>query len=186
MGKVDDNVTSYFNKIYDSTSQKALAFITAKCGNNEDIGDILQETYMELYSVLLEKGCDFIDNDEAFVINIAKRKIYKHYSSLEKKKDDLSLSVFTNDNGEVNLDITPDEFDIEESVCTSELIEEISNTIKTKSKEIQKIFYLRFSLDLPINEIAELMETSESNIKNKLYRTIKELRKIYAGKGEVI
>lgn len=186
MGKSDSNVTSAFNKIYDSTSKSALAYITAKCGNNEDIGDILQETYMELYSVMLKKGTDFIENDEAFVLNIAKRKIYKHYSSLEKAKADLSLSVFTNDNGEINLDITPDEFDLEDSMCTNELVLEISDTLKTKSKEIQKIFYLRFSLDLPISEIAELMEERESSIKNKLYRTIKELRKIYAGKGEVI
>ncbi len=186
MGNSSVDVTSEFNKIYESTANKALAYISAKCGNPDDVGDILQETYMELYSVMLDKGCGFIDNEEAFVIDIAKKKIYKHYTALERKKADLSLTMLTNDNGEVNLDIAPEEFDIDDSLCTKELVEEISETLKTKSKEIRKIFFMRFSLDLPINEIAQLLGTNESNVKNKLYRTIKELREIYAGKGEFV
>ena len=186
MGKRGGDATAVFNKIYDSTTQAALAYISAKCGNMEDVGDILQETYMEVYSTLCEKGSDFIDNDEAFVINIAKRKIYKHYNNLEKSKADLSLTVLTNDNGEVNLDLQPDDMDIEDSICTNELVEEIHKYLKKKSQEIQRIFFLRFSLDLSISEIAELMELNDSYIKNKLYRTIGEIRQFYKEKGDNI
>lgn len=186
MGKSDRDVTSAFNKIYDSTSKFALNYITAKCGNTDDIGDILQETYMEVYSIMLDKGADFIDNDEAFVINIAKNKIYKYYSKLEKAKADLSLSVITNDNGEININLNPEEVDIDDSICDKALIDEIEKHIKSKSTEIQKIFFMRFSLDLSITEIANLLDKKESHIKNKLYRTINELRELYAGKGEIL
>lgn len=186
MGKSGGDATSVFNKIYDNTTQAALAYITAKCGNMDDVGDILQETYMELYSMLCEKGTDFIENDEAFVINIAKKKIYKHYNSIQRSKADLSLSVLTNDNGEVNLDLQPDEMDIEDSLCTNELVEEIHAILKKKSQEIQKIFFLRFTLELSISDISELMGKKESHIKNKLYRTISEIRQLYNEKGDSI
>lgn len=186
MGRRGVDVTSVFNEIYDSTTPAALRYISAKCGNMEDVSDILQETYMEVYSTLLEKGKDFIENDEAFVINIAKQKIFKHYNKIQNFPEEMSLSVFENDNGEVNLDLQPDEFDIEDSLCTKELVGEIQEFLKSKSDSIQKIFFLRFSLDLSIDEIAELMDESQSGIKNKLYRTIKELRKIYQGKGGAV
>lgn len=186
MGISGGDATAVFNKIYDSTTQAALAFITAKCGNMEDVSDILQETYMEVYSTLCNKGSDFIDNDEAFVINIAKRKIYKHYTNIQRAKEDLSLSVITNDNGEINLDLQPDEMDIEDSLCTNELVEEIWKIINKKPQDIQRIFFLRFSLDLSIKEISELMEIKESQIKNKLYRTINEIRQLYKEKGDSI
>ena len=187
MSNSGSNVTSVFNKIYDSTNKKILAFIAAKCGNIDDMNDILQETYMELYSTLLEKGADFIENDEAFVTNIAKHKIYKHYTVLQRMKSDLSLSVFTNENGEITLDLQSEDMDIEDSICTNELVDEIEEIIAGKSQEIRKIFFLRFSLDLTIGDIAKLMKVKESYIKNKLYRTISEIREIYKTKGgEVI
>ncbi len=181
----ENTVTSRFNEIYDATNKQALTFITAKCGNVDDISDILQETYMEVYKVLGEKGADYIENDEAFVIRIAKQKVYKHYSALEKRKSDLSLTVMTGGEEIDLLDEIPDEMDLEDSVCNSELVEQIGAYIKKKPQDIRRIFYLRFSLDLSIKEIAEMMETSESNIKNKLYRTINEIRDFY-GKGEAV
>lgn len=186
MGKRGKDVTSVFNEIYDATTTAALKYISSKCGDMEDISDILQDTYMEVYSTILEKGTDFIKNDEAFVINIAKKKIFKHYNKIQSINAEILLSAFEGDNGEITLDLQPDEFDIEDSVCTNELVEEIQDYVKTKPIDIQKIFFLRFSLDLSINEIASLMDEKESNVKNKLYRTIREIREIYREKGEVI
>ena len=57
---VDQNTTTLFNDIYDSTKRKILVYITAKCGNTADIHDIFQETYMELYSILAKKGPAYI------------------------------------------------------------------------------------------------------------------------------
>ena len=185
MGNVDNNITSLFNEIYDLTNRQTLAFITAKCGNIEEINDILQETYMELYKCLLSKGEDYIENVEAFVINIAKQKIYRHFTLLQRVKANLSLSEVTGKEEKTVFDDTDWEIDVEDSVCTNETIEEIERILATKPQEIRKIFFLRFSLDLSLSEIASLMNLGESSVKNKLYRTIKEIRSIYATeKGE--
>lgn len=38
------------------------------------------------------------------------------------------------------------------------------------------MFYLYFVLDLKISDISKELDISESNVKHKLYRTIKELK----------
>ncbi len=186
MRVVEKSTVSRFNEIYDATNRKTLAYIAAKCGNISDMYDILQETYMELYSVLSSKGADYIENDEAFVINIAKQKIYKHYTLMQRFKADLSLSVAVNEE-ETNIFETDfEEMTLEDEICTNQLVDEIERYIAKKPQEIRRIFFLRFSLDRSIDEIAELMSLKPSSVKNKLYRTINEIRAFYSQSGETI
>jgi len=56
--------------------------------------------------------------------------------------------------------------------------------VQSKSKEVQKIFYLFYMGGLTIPEITKELSCSESNVKNKLYRTVKEIRTIYKKGGD--
>ena len=181
-----DNITARFNEIYNSTQSSTLAYIAAKCSDMADINDIFQETYMELYRVMLKKGTEYIRNEEAFAIKIAKQRVYRHYSMFGKVKADIPLSSFSAADEKEIYDIENCEETIDDALCTKELVDEIESYLKTKPQDIQKVFFLRFSLDLQISEIARLMNTSESQIKNKLYRTIKEIRTFYTQKEEAI
>ena len=78
------DTASRFDEIYNSTNKAVLAFITAKCGRIADVGDIFQETYMELYRLLDKRGTDYITNEKALVLRIAKRKVARYYSFLEQ------------------------------------------------------------------------------------------------------
>lgn len=186
MSMGENSVVSRFNEIYDATNQKTLAFIAAKCGNISDMQDILQETYMELYSVLSSKGADYIESDEAFVINIAKQKIYKHYTIAQRFKSDLSLSVVVNEEETNIFEADFEEMTLEDEICNNQLVDEIEKYIAKKPQEIRRIFFLRFSLDRSIEEIAALMSMKPSSVKNKLYRTINEIRALYPKRGEAI
>lgn len=169
-----------FNEIYDFTNRKVLAAITAKCGNLADIGDIFQETYLELFAILSKRGTDFIQNDEAFVMRIARHKIYRHYSLLKKLSRFVPNAVDSEEGTETNLaDYEPISVDIEESVVNSMLVEDIRRQLDTKPDDIRRIFTLFYSLGQTIPEIALLLGISESNVKHKLYRTLKELREVY-------
>ena len=42
-----------FKKIYDSTYNKLIKYIACRCNNINDVDDILQETYLAFYKVLL-------------------------------------------------------------------------------------------------------------------------------------
>lgn len=179
---VDQTIITVFNSIYDSTRQKALIYITAKCNNPDDICDIFQETYTELFSVLSRRGVNYIKDQEAFVIKLAKQKIYRHYTLAQKLKifvPMISASQVNEETIELS-DIDTFDFTIEEHMVNRQLLLDINDFLKHKSPLINKIFYLYYSLDLTIPQIAKELGLTESNVKNKLYRTLSELRKHFS------
>jgi RNA polymerase sigma-70 factor (ECF subfamily) len=148
-----------------------------KCGHTADIGDIFQDTYMELYQVLSRREADYIKNDKAFVLRIAKRKIARYYSLLERFKVFVSMTATNGDGEEFELsDLEADAFMTEDFVVNQALLEAAGQFIRQKPEEVKKVFYLFYDLGLTIPEIAETLKMRESNVKNKLYRTLKELR----------
>lgn len=175
----------FFNESWDQSHRKILGYITAKCGNPEDIEDIFQETFTEFYRVLQRKGCDYIQNSEAFLMQIAKRKIYKYYSFREKLAFVVPKTQRNDEGEEYDLtDLDLDRFTVEDEIVTRDMMDRVSSFLKQKPPDVRKIFYLFYVMDFKIREIASLMDITESNVKHKLYRTLKELREIYAGKED--
>lgn len=64
-------------------------------------------------------------------------------------------------------------------------ISDIFQDTYTKPQIVQKIFLLRYSLDMTIPEIAKLLSVGESYVKNILYRTINQLRELYVRKDGI-
>jgi RNA polymerase sigma-70 factor (ECF subfamily) len=173
------NAASRFGEIYDSTSKAVLAFITSKCGSTDDISDIFQETYMELYKVLDKRGAEYIQNEKAFILRIAKRKIARYYSLLDRLRIFVSMSTTNEDGEEVNLsDLQASAFMTEDFVINRDLLENVRQFISSRPEEVQKVFYLMYDVDMTIPEIAQALSISESSVKNKLYRTLKEIRNL--------
>lgn len=166
-----------FNEIYDSTNKVALTLITAKCCNIEDINDIFQETYAEIFAVIDKKGIDYIENPEAFVRRIVKQKIYRYYSATQRLKMQISIIQTDKDGKEFDIsDSVIDELSIEENYILTERIDEVREFLKNKPILTRKVFHLFYSLDKTIPEIAELLEVGQSTVKNHIYRTLKEVR----------
>ena len=65
-----------FNEIYDNTYQSVLHYVVCKCANLSDVNDIVQEVYIEAYKKIIIKHK--IKNTKAYVIGIAKHKIYQY------------------------------------------------------------------------------------------------------------
>ena len=172
-------IASRFDEIYDSTHKAVLAFITAKCGRTADISDIFQETYMELYSLLINRGAKYVTHEKALVLKIAKRKLFRHYSMSERLKIFVPMTS-TDENGiEVDLaDFEADSFLTEDFAVNADLLDSAREFLNSKPEDVQKVFHLTYDVGLTIYEVAQTMSMSESNVKNKLYRTLKELRSL--------
>ena len=171
------DAASRFDEIYDSTKKAALAYITVKCGRTDDISDIFQDAYMELYQILLRRGADYVTNDKAFVMSIVKRKIAGYYSLLERLRLFISMTAINEDGEEVDLsELEPDGFLTEDFAVNRILLDSARQYIRQKPEIVQKVFYLYYSVGLKITEISKVIGISESNVKHKLYRTLKELR----------
>ncbi|MCL1791433.1 MAG: RNA polymerase sigma factor [Peptococcaceae bacterium] len=179
----DPDIASLFNEIYSSTNKATLAFITAKCRHTADISDIFQDTYMELYNALAKRGAGYVTNTKALVLRIASRKIAKYYSWLERLRmrelpnSPIYVSEDSTDDDEMALsDFAADSFLTEDFAVNQILLESAKAFIHSKPEDVQKVFYLMYDVDLTIPEIARILDIGESNVKNKLYRTLKELR----------
>lgn len=161
-----------FNNIYDKTYNQVLKYVVCKCSNMEDVNDIIQETYLEVYNAITKKKN--INNFDKYIIGIAKNKIKQHYNLLYKIQ---IISLFNNKNNELKLlDNIKSDIDIEEIILKTSDIDSIWEYLKSKKIIIQRIFYLYYELDLTIKEISKQLEISESYTKNCLYRTLKELQ----------
>jgi RNA polymerase sigma-70 factor (ECF subfamily) len=162
-----------FEKAFEETYNKVFAFVLSKSGSYEDAEDIVQETYAELFLVIKKKGANYVKNAMQFVLHLAKKKLAAYY----KKKKRSKTPVVYDENEANGLEV--EGLDIEITYIRHEAVGEIWQTLKAKPIDIQKIFALYYYADQTLAEIARLMEMTESNVKHKLYRTLKELRKIY-------
>jgi len=112
-------------------------------------------------------------------MRIAKRKIAKHYSFLERLKSFVSIAFASEDDEEADFsEFQAADFSTEEFAVNNIMLENARQFIKSKPDDVRKVFYLMYDIDLTIPEIAQMLSMSESNVKNKLYRTLKELRKL--------
>ena len=160
-----------FEGIYNKTYNKILKYVICHCSNIEDVNDIIQETYLELYSAILKEK--EIDNYEYYLYGIAKNKIKKYYHILYRIK---TISLFNSKDDIDLLDTIKSDIDIEKIVIKTSNIELIWTYLNKKKIIIQKIFYLYYQLDMKIKDISKELNIKESYTKNCLYRTLKELQ----------
>ena len=171
------NIASRFEEIYRNTEKAVLTFITVKCGRVADINDIFQDTYLELYQILLKRGVEYITNERALVLKIARQKVAKYYSLMDRLKQFTSFATKDGYGEEVNLtDTEADGFLLEEFVVNQMTLDTVRQLIEKKPEDVKRIFYLYYDVELKISEIAKELSMSESSVKNKLYRTLKDLK----------
>lgn len=151
-----------FNTLYDLTYPKVLKYVICHCNNISDVEDLLQNIYYEVFKKTKKI------NHESYVLGIAKNKVNEFY----RKKYKTQQISFNEE-----LELIESEIDVSKDIQLHLDVEEIWNFLKSKPVIISKIFYLYFYLDLTIQEIADELNLNQSNVKNHLYRTLKELRK---------
>ena len=171
--------TKDFEEIYEKTYNGVLKFAIVKCNNIEDINDIIQDTYLELLKIIKKKKVLKIENVYSYIFGIENNIIKRHF--YKKKKDNVVL--FYDDENGLNKNLE-DKFDLESNIINKNNVEKVWDYLKERDLITTKIFYLYFALGLKISEISKELEVGESNIKNRIYRTLKEIKK-YLGKDVI-
>lgn len=161
-----------FEKIYKDTYNKVLRFIVIKCRNIDDINDIIQDIYLELLKLLKRKKMLEVENIESYILGISNNVLKRYYH--KKKKD--NIVYYYQDDSNLEKDIE-DTFDLEANIINKHNIAKVWEYLKQKDLITTKIFYLYFAVGLKISEISKELEIGESNIKNRIYRTLREIKK---------
>lgn len=163
-----------FETVYDKTKENTYRYIAAKCYNIDDIDDLYQNTYITVYDALCKRGSE-PENIEAFVILIAKRELFKYYGLIKKLTSRFkSSSVFDEEISE-----DADTFDLEDSIVTKSLLEEVNALLSKKDITTQKIFFMYYYKGYTLAETAQLLEMNESSVKRRLYGTLAYIRRLY-------
>lgn len=150
-----------FDVVYNESYKDISRYVVLNANNIGDVKDILQNIYLEVY-----KNIDKV-SDKNYVFGIAKNVLKKYYRFKFLRKDDTEIT--DNIKSNINLEKTVmDKFDTEL----------VWKYLKKKNNNIAKIIYLYYYEDFTIKEIANSLNLTESNVKNCIYRTLKELRRI--------
>lgn len=160
-----------FENIYQRTYDNTLKFIVIKCNNIDDINDIIQDTYIELYHKLQRKNID-VENEKNYIVGIAKNIIKRHYRKVKNENNEISINEYE------NMEVS-DDINIEDNFITQENAKDVWNYIENKDIITTKVFYLYYILGYKIEEIADEMNLNLSNVKSRIYRNIKEMKKIF-------
>ncbi|MGL5635236.1 MAG: sigma-70 family RNA polymerase sigma factor [Sarcina sp.] len=161
------------HQVYNDTYDEILKYIISKCNNIEDAKDILQNVYFNFYKALEKKK---IENYNKYIFKIAKNEIYKTYGILGIVKNNIPIFSLGATELEFNKD---DALRITDDFDANLICNEIYSYLKQSNTLTFKIFILHFKCDMKIKDISKTLNISESTVKNKLYRTIKELKKTF-------
>lgn len=170
------NQVKQFEQIYLQTYSSVLGYTLKKCGKIEDIEDILQEIYTELFQILLQKEESYIKCPEGFMIQLAKSRIYQYYC--EKAREKVCEYVENLEAAEQEAAVSMEECrtDWEDILLDRLTAQEVMEYVSQKDELTKEVFYQHYFQDRTLKEIAKSCGVREMTVKNRLYRTLKELR----------
>ncbi|MBR6873972.1 MAG: sigma-70 family RNA polymerase sigma factor [Ruminococcus sp.] len=166
-----------FEQIYQRTKTAALRYITSKCLAIADIDDIFQDTFLSVYRSVCNMT-EPIENEEAFVINAAKKSLSRYYGVLTKLRSQISSGLMRMSDRKSHF--SADEVvDVETLIADRALCDEIFEAISSMPADVQRIVYMYYVLDMPLSMAARELGMTESAAKGRLYRALERIRRSY-------
>ena len=165
------DVETYFNSIYNDTYSDVLKYVIIKTSHADQVDDILQNIYHNFYKRIARRGFLDLRAPKAFLIQLAKRELSRHYRRKALKN-------------EMETDIAgcTEQIEIDEAEFT-EMIEnkETFNMVRGIAMQMPLLSYKSFVLfyfyDMSIADIAGHLDISPNNVKNRLWRARAAVRK---------
>lgn len=140
--------------------------------NPNDIEDVVSETFLILCKAIEDEV--EIKNYGGWIYAVANNLIKQLY---EKNNDEKEILVSFSESDEEFYDIKVG-YDLEDKLISDEEIEELKeeiiNSLSPSEKTIIRLFHEE---KIKMKEIAEVLNISESAVKQKHYRTVRKIKK---------
>jgi RNA polymerase sigma-70 factor (ECF subfamily) len=164
------NKNEQFSQIYDQYIDKIYRFVYLKVNSQEIAEDIVSKVFTKAWEKFRIQNSEFrIQNTSAFLYQIARNAVVDYYRERGRTKivaADLSWQM-----------IDPS-LNSQEKAIFSVDIDIVKNAMQKLKKEHQDIIIWHYLEDMPIAEIAELIEKPESTVRVMLHRGLKELKSV--------
>jgi len=161
-----DNYEKKFSKIYDQCIEKIYRFVFVKVSSQEVAEDITSKVFMRGWEVFKEKA-EEIDNPRAFLYQIARNLVIDHYR--EKGRAQIVSTDFTPNLADPRTNI------VEKAIVNADLAV-VKNALKDLNEDNQNVIIWHYLDDLPIKEVAKLLDRSEEATRVLLHRALNSLR----------
>jgi RNA polymerase sigma-70 factor (ECF subfamily) len=155
-----------FNELYNRYNKRLLFFMYKLLNyNQQKAQDLLHDIFVQL----IEKPYQF-DSSKKFstwIFTLAKNLCFndtRNNANRARLRDDAAQQIETVEQPKIN-----DELD--KSLFT----QEIQNIITTLSEKEQLLISLRFQQELPIKEVAQIMDCPVGSVKSGIYYLLKKL-----------
>ncbi len=156
---------SAFNSLLESIQHSLYWYIYNTLSNKSHVNDILQEVFILIYRKL--PGLNYPEYFKTWTFRIASREIFrflrKKKNTFEELKDNEELEYyFPLEN------ITPD---------NEKAVEKIFELVHFLPPASRAVICLHYKNQMPLNEIADVLEISVGTVKSRLSYGLKLLRK---------
>jgi RNA polymerase sigma-70 factor, ECF subfamily len=152
-----------FSKIYDKYIGKIYRFVFIKVNTQEIAQDLCSEAFIKCWEVFKQEG---VDNIQALLYKITRNLIIDHYREKGRTQfvqiDDLPI-------------IDP-RLNLEKKAGQNLELEQVKNGLADLRDDYQNVIIWHYLDDLPISDVAKLMDRSEDATRVLLHRALESLK----------
>lgn len=184
MRKETNSLMGEFTILHNRLYGKVFSFVRLRIKDKEEAKDIVQDVFLKAFKSWQEAKDGFPDENTArnFLYVIAKQRMIDLWrSSRFKLQTDLTNSRNDESWGEEDSDfdtLPGEELLPEDLFQESEKKEFALNLLNKLKKDEREILVLRFLEELEYKELARIYQTSEANIRQKVSRSLQNLKKV--------
>lgn len=158
-----------FENLYLKYSDKIYKYIYLNTNDPYLSEDITSETFLRIWKNWKNIKPDFM---QALLYKTAKNIIIDNFRKHGNAKK-VSLEAIV----EQGIEPSYDE-DLIEKITSSDNIKKVNDAIKLLPENLREVMILRFINDFPAKEAAEILDTTEVNIRVLQYRALKKLKEV--------
>lgn len=162
------DLNEQFGHIYDQYIDKIYRFVYLKVNSQEIAEDITSKVFLKGWEAY-KAGAENIRNTNAFLYKIANNAVIDHYR--EKGRTNVVST-------EISAQLVQPGKDIQEKAIINADFAIVKTAIQGLKKDYQDIILLHYIEDMPISEIAEILDKPEGTVRVMLHRGLKELRNV--------
>jgi len=152
-----------FSQFYDQYIERIYRFVFFKVNSHEIAEDLTSETFTRTWEVFQRQN---IKNPSAFLYTTAKNLVIDYYRQKGR------MQVISAENASI---IDPAQ-DLEEKMKLDSDIEYIRKALIGLKEDYQNVIIWHYLENLPISEVANLLDRTEENTRVLLHRALQSLK----------
>lgn len=141
-------------------------FCSQITGNREEAEDLYQDTFLK--AVELEGKIDYSKNPRSYLVSIALRVWKNRRRKFAWRKRIAEICAFTEETAKNEM--AGQEESAENEVLKRELEEQVQKAVGNLAEKYRIPVYLYYTLQLSVEEIANVMEIPQGTVKSRLHK----------------